>query len=92
MSETTNTSTSRSQPPEELHWGIAYLREDIQDIRNEIRGVHSRIDETNNRIDDRFDVTNQRLEETNRRLDSRFAWMMTTMVALAGVLVAIFKI
>ena len=86
----------RPPPPEDLHWGIAYLHEDIQDIRNEIRGVNSRIDE-------RFDVTNQRLEEinrslsgrleeTNRRLDSRFALTVTPMMALGGVLVAILKI
>ena len=96
MSETTDTSSSQAHPPEEFHWGIAYLREDIQDLPNEIHGVNSRIEE-------RFDVTNQRIEETNRRidekheslakrLDSRFALTVTLMMALAGVLVAVIKI
>ena len=96
MVETTETSTSRAHPPEEFHWGIAYLREDIQDLRTEIRGVHSRIEETNRRIDERFDVTNQRIDEKHeslaKRLDSRFALTVTLMMALAGVLVAVFKI
>ena len=129
MAEPTETRSRQSEAPEQIHWGISYLREDIQDIRLEIRGlhnridehsqelrnesrqefrgVHERIDETNQKIDesaqvlrgefqhecsrlsDRIDVT---YEQTIRRLDSRFTWMMTTMVALAGIVIAVFKI
>lgn len=118
MAETANTAASHSQPPEEFHWAISYLREDIQDVRNEIRGVHARIDESNRSQNERIDETNrslgERIDETNRslsqrieessqllnariddlskRLDSRFTWMMTTMVALTGVIVAVIKI
>ena len=28
---------ARPHPPQDLHWGISYLREDIQDIRQETR-------------------------------------------------------
>ena len=42
---------SHPQPPAELYWGIAYLREDIQDLRTEIRGIHTRIDGIHIRID-----------------------------------------
>ena len=78
MSEPSKPQTPRPQPPEELHWGIAYLREDIQDMRHELRAVHSRIDE--------------KYELLTRRLDNRFALMMTTMVALVGVMVAVIKL
>jgi len=27
-----------------MHWGISYLREDIQDLRQDVRALHTRID------------------------------------------------
>ena len=36
--------TSSQPPAEDVHWAVAYLREDLQDIRNEIRSLHSRMD------------------------------------------------
>ena len=89
MSETSNPQASTPQPPEEFHWAVTYLREDIQDIRNEIRGVHGRIDETNRSLGQRIDEKHELL---TKRLDNRFALLMTTMVALAGVIVAVIKI
>ena len=78
MSETSNPQASTPQLPEEFHWAVTYLREDIQDTGNETRGVHGRIDEKH--------------ELLTKRLDNRFALLMTTMVALAGVIVAMIKI
>ncbi len=84
MSEPSNPQTPRSRPPEELHWGISYLREDIQDLRQDMRhelhAVHSRIDETNRslgeRIDEKTEKTNQRIDEktekTNQRIDEKY--------------------
>ncbi len=96
MAETSNPQSSRPQPPEEFHWAVSYLREDIQDMRNEIRGTNSRIDEFNRSLSERIDGTNRRIDEKyellTRRLDTRFALMMTTMVALAGVMVAVIKL
>ena len=89
MSETSNPQASTPQPPEEFHWAVTYLREDIQDIRNEIRGVHGRIDETNRSLGQRIDEKHELL---TKRLDNRFALLMATMVALAGVIVAVIKI
>jgi hypothetical protein len=38
-------STTSSNPtPDDMHWDISYLREDIQDVRQEIRALHLRID------------------------------------------------
>lgn len=150
MSETSQSPVPLSRPPEDLHWGIVYLREDIQDLRGEIRAVYVRLDQTaqelrseiqgsrneiqgsrnefqagflavNARIDRttqelrseiqgsrnefqtgfltvnaRIDQTNQRLdaqfEFLLKRLDNRFLWMITTMIALSGIIVTIFKI
>lgn len=38
-------ATPPSQPPQDdMHWGISYLREDIQDLRREIRAMKARFD------------------------------------------------
>ena len=62
-----NSSTIRSAP-EEFHWGISYLREDIQDLRDQIRPMHQRMDRINESLADRFDEFNQRLNKFNESL------------------------
>ena len=74
MTDTPDPKSLPTQPPEDFRWGIAYLREDIQDLRQDVRAIHGRID------------------ETNRRIDSRFAVLMTAMIAIAGLIVASMKI
>ena len=36
--------------------------------------------------------TNKRIDETNKRIDSRFTYLITTMVAIAGILIAVIKL
>ena len=69
-----------SKPPDDMHWGISYLREDVQDLRQEIRSVNARIDGMNVRVDSRFDGV-------NARIDSRFALLLTAMIALSGIVI-----
>jgi peptidoglycan hydrolase CwlO-like protein len=106
MPEATNPQPTQSRSPDEFHWAVTYLREDIQDICNEIRGVQGRIDETRGSLgdsidetskllSDRIDATTRRIDEKYellaRRLDTRFGLLMTTMVAVAGVIVVVIK-
>ena len=95
--------SSQSQSPTsstEMHWGIAYLRQDIQDLRQDMRQdiqdlrqdmrhqiglLHGRIDETNRSLGERIDAN-------NRRIDSRFALLVTAMIAMTGVLLAAIKL
>lgn len=68
--------------PGDLHWGIAYLREDIQDLRQEIRSTNKRLDHglsgirqemTNLAGDSRQDLTvriNSLRDELGARIDS----------------------
>ncbi|MBI2502336.1 MAG: hypothetical protein HYW07_03780 [Candidatus Latescibacteria bacterium] len=44
MTEASTPQPARPQPPEELHWGISYLREDIQDLRQEMRGLDAKLE------------------------------------------------
>jgi hypothetical protein len=48
------TSNPPPTPPDDMHWGISYLREDIQDLRQDVRGLHNRIDALHSRLDSRF--------------------------------------
>ncbi len=89
--------------PDNTHWGVAYLREDLQDLcqqmREDSKDLRQQMAETNRRIDEtnrRIDETNNRIDGINeslgQRIDSRFAWSITTMVALAGILIAVIKL
>ena len=79
MSESTEPQARSAPAPEELHWGISYSREDIQDLRYQMGEVNKRIDETNKRIDEtnlslgeRIDETNRRIEALHKRIDAYF--------------------
>ena len=65
---------------------------DSKDLRQQIvetnRSLSQRIDETNKRIDE----TNKCIDETNKCIESRFAWLITIMVALTGILIAVIKL
>ena len=97
-------ATSPSHPTsEELHRGLGYLREDIQDLRNQVGSLHRRIDGTNGRIDETNRILGERIDETARILgeqiravhkamESNFRWTMTTLVALTGILIGVIKL
>ena len=95
--------TSKPQSPTsstEMHWGVVYLRQDIQDLRQDMRHqigiLHGRIEETNRSLGEHIEETNrflgERIDATNRRIDSRFALLMTAMIAMTGVLLAAIKL
>ncbi len=101
MAETPESEATTSS--DNTHWGIAYLREDLQDMRLQMREdtkelhvqmaeTNKRIDETNKRIDETNRSLGQRIDETNKLLESRFIWIITTMVALTGILIAVIKL
>ncbi len=108
MSENPTPPATRPHPPaEEMHWGISYLREDIQDLRQEMRenvqglrseiqGVRQEVQEVRQELRGEVRSIHTRIDETSRyladRLDSRFMWLLATMVALTGVIVAVIKI
>ena len=76
----------KSNPPveDDMHWGISYLREDIQDLRLGIRAVHDRVDRQGETLTERIDSVNESLTQ---RIDSRFALLLTAMFALNGLTV-----
>ena len=79
MSESTDPPTRAVPPtPGEMPWVISYLRDDIQDLRQDLR-VQIR-------------AVHERIDETNKRMDTYFLWIMGTLVAITGVLIAVIKL
>ena len=90
-------ATPQSRPSsEELHWGVSYLRADIQDLRNQVGSVHHRIDETNRSLGERIDETNrflgEQIQAVHKRMDAHFMWIMTTLLAVTGILIGVIKL
>ena len=96
MSETSTPQPARTQPPEELHWGIAYLREDFQDLRQDVRGeiqqVRGEIQQVRGEIQGLRQEVRLEIRSLSDHLDSRFAWTIGTVIAMAGVIVAAIKL
>ena len=68
-------------PPAEsdMHWDISYLREDIQDLRFGVRALHDHMDRLAEASTARIETVNENL---TKRIDSRFALLLTSMIAL----------
>ncbi|MDE3258006.1 MAG: hypothetical protein OYM47_09255 [Gemmatimonadota bacterium] len=90
MAETTDPQAAPT--PDNTHWGVAYLREDLQDLRLQLREDVKDLRQLNAETNKRIDETNRRIDRTNELIGSRFAWLITTMVALAGILAALIKL
>lgn len=94
MAETPKSQTPSS--PDNTHWGIAYLREDLQDIRLQMRedlqDIRLQMRDDTKELRVQIAETNKRIDETNKLLESRFIWIITTMVAIAGILIAVIKL
>ncbi len=76
----------------------AQIQELRQDMNRNNQGLQTQIQElrqdTNREVKDiRQDVRalHNRTDETNRRIDSRFAVLLTTMVAMTGLMMAVMK-
>ena len=97
-------ASQSSPPPEQLPWGISYLREDIQDLRQDLResiqGIHQEIQEVRQEVRSEIHDVRQeirilhnriddRYELLLKRIDSRFAWTITTVIAFGGLMVTL---
>ena len=72
---------------------VQQLRGELYSVRDELRSeIHGVRDELRGEIHGVPDELRGEIAETNRRLDSRFTWMMTTMIGLTGVIIAVIKL
>ncbi len=96
MAERSEPQSDTAGAMDNTHWGVAYLREDLQDLRlqmrEDIKDLREQVAETSRSLGQRIDETNKRIDQTNGRIDSRFAWLITTMLALTGILIAVIKL
>ena len=73
MTEASTPQPARPQPPEEFHWGISYLREDIQDLRQELRGLDAKLEARTAALDAKIDGLDLRLNAKIEGLDTRLS-------------------
>ncbi len=66
---------SPSPPPEDMHWGISYLREDLQDVKQDLR-------------DFRKEVA-QEFTELRREMAQQLRHNLTIMMGMMGIFAAI---
>ncbi len=68
-----------------MHWGISFLRQDVQDIRTEAREARAEAKAEFARMDDKYEALLQ-------RIDARFYLTMGMMATMTGVLAALMKL
>ena len=74
-----STDSPMPQPPEDnMNWGFAYLREDIQDIRQEFRG--------------QLQEVRAEILELRKDIATRFNYTIGAMVTLAVGIAALIKV
>ena len=56
------------------------------------RSLGDRINETNDRIDELHRSLSEQIRALHKRMDTYFLWMMGTLVAMTGVLIAVIKL
>jgi hypothetical protein len=86
MTEAATPTPQPTRPPEELHWGIAYLREDFQDLRQEVRGE---IQNLRQEIQGVRQEVREEIRTLYTRLDSRFNTLVATMIAIGGLIISL---
>lgn len=75
----------RTQSHDDIQALRAQSHDDIQALYAEIGVVHKCIDETNR-------VLSEQIRAVHKRMDTYFLWMMGTLVAITGVLIAVIKL
>lgn len=71
---------------------MANLKETVTRLDNKIDRLDDKIDDRFDKIDDRFEKLDQRLHadlgDLGRSLDTKFTWIVTTMIAFGAALLA----
>ena len=78
-------------PSDDLHRSISYLFENMRDMKQDIRDVRQDIKEVHGRIDGVKETIEGVKDTLLQRPDTRFTLTITTMVALAAVIITAIK-
>ena len=99
MADSDRAETPPAPAPDDMHWGITYLREDIQDIRAESREFRAEVKaefaevrkemregESSLRAEMQAGDASVREEivELRKRVDARFYWTIGLMASMMG--------
>ena len=89
MQESPKSRPDSSGNEENLHWGIAYLREDIQDMRQEIRALR---EDMRQEIRALRQEMHHNYEVLLKRIDARFYVAMSMMMAMTAAIIGSIKL
>ena len=82
---TQNPSSQSTPPPDQLPWGISYLREDIQDLRQDLRdniqGVRQDLRSLDAKLEARTAALDGKIEAFDSRLNTRMDQFYTKLDA-----------
>ena len=103
MADEPTPKAGATPPPQDLHWGIAYLREDIQDIRQETRqefqnvrgefqNVRGEFQNVRQEIHDLRQDMQLEFQQSRKSIDSRFFMLLGSMVTMTGIVLAAVKL
>ena len=68
-----------------MHWGINYLREDLQDIRLDVREIRVEMQARFAEVQGQFGAVQSQFGQMQKQMDSRFFWTLgfvATMTAM----------
>lgn len=88
MAKITDSDTP-TPPPEDMHWGFSYLREDIQDMRQEFRGQIQEGRKETQQLRQEFQVE---MRDLRKDMATRFNYTIGAMVTLAAGIAALIKV
>jgi len=71
---------------------ISLLREDIQDLKSDLREIRNKIDELRGGINELRDRVDNKIYELRKDMNKMLVWIIGTMVAIAGVIIAVVKL
>lgn len=71
---------------------VARIEADVANLKDAVARLDNKIDRLDDKIDDRFENLDQRLHadlgDLRRSLDTKFTWIVTTMIAFGAALLA----
>ena len=93
MADTADDHPRTGHGDDEMHWGISYLREDIQDLRAMIVRLEARFDDRFNKQDAKFesgfDQQDAKFDEIHRVIREQGRELTQRMVVLVGLMTTV---
>lgn len=83
------TNPAPSPSPDDMHWGISYLREDLQDVKHDLRDfrkeVQQQFADMRREFDDKIAELRMELADLRKEMNQGLRHNLLTMIAIGGI-------